>query len=594
MEPTSSRPPGGELRQETRRTPICRPREGKDRSPSPRPVPSEWLTASQNAEVLRQWEQRHGVNTMPSHSWLPSRMQSSPRPLSPPRGPIRPGTEEWDKFMGFPLDNAQYVHRGLSSKKSVEITAASEVPVSSEPAAVTEMEPALVSRDVDSLPQVQPESLISPGQASLKAKPPGISPSEAEPTPALTWTSALNSILYNEAVDPEIRAAITERSQHNSSNKRAGHREALPVELADANLVPNFSYPIASSVFYEHVDAAPAPPMGSFQEEDHEEDHEEEQLSDGVRVNHYSYAGSNDTLYRDPTPPSWPLRWRDEDHTPARNGAPQDYYLRSSSDESSDASSNTRQRSPLTRSLVPEQVSAMLRSTLTPSELSLHFQVVQEKTAVDASPYPGHESAYNARPPAPPHVRLIRKLDTALHGLQDRIAGLEETLIPQLSGWLEQKNRLICEQDVEISRLIDEIIELKHITDFGNSILSRCRERELEVWHTLLDIQRKHQEKRGSVVRMFSRARPSVARDTEGGGCGTPGDYAAEAPSSASANKHSLRKKELDALLLVAKQNVNVVDEDVAEMAERLQAYLARSNGTEGSERPIQGSWRDV
>ena len=155
MEPTSSRPPGGELRQETRRTPICRPREGKDRSPSPRPVPSEWLTASQNAEVLRQWEQRHGVNTMPSHSWLPSRMQSSPRPLSPPRGPIRPGTEEWDKFMGFPLDNAQYVHRGLSSKKSVEITAASEVPVSSEPAAVTEMEPVLVSHSNQRKPDQQ-------------------------------------------------------------------------------------------------------------------------------------------------------------------------------------------------------------------------------------------------------------------------------------------------------------------------------------------------------------------------------------------------------------------------------------------------------
>lgn len=109
----------------------------------------------------------------------------------------------------------------------------------------------------------------------------------------------------------------------------------------------------------------------------------------------------------------------------------------------------------------------------------------------------------------------------------------------------------------------------------------------------MLDIQKKYREKRGRAVRVFSSARSNVAQDTVAG-CSTSADSAVHAHSSASSNSDSLRRKDLDALLLMAKQNVDIVDEDMGEMAERLQVYLARNNGTEEFERPFEGSWRDV
>jgi hypothetical protein len=557
IEPIYASPPGGALRQETHRTPIRRPRgDSNDRSPSPRPVPSEWLTASQNAENLRRWEERNGIRPAPARAKAPSSMQPPPRPSLPPRGPITPGTREWDKFMDFPSDNTYHIHRHDIHGRFAETPVRRDSSASSQPAVVSEPETLLAYRDVHTLPEAQAGHLLPLTQTS------GISPIEAEPTRAVTWASALDRILRNEVVDLTTRAMIRERSPRSFTTGRPEYEETPPVAPADVGYVPNFSYPITASAFYNRVGTAQAhsPRLPR------EEQRYEELLLNGIHSEHYSYANSNDSVYRNPTPPNWPLRGGQDGHrTPTTNGVPPGYYPQSSSDDSSDTSIDPHQRSPSPPNHTPEQVSALLRSLLTPSELAIHCQIVYETTPAGASSQAGS---------APQHARLIRKLDTAVYGLQDRIAGLKDDLIPQLSTWLQQKGREIGEQDVEISRLRKEVTELKRAVDFSTRILNQCRNREWEVWRTLLGIQQKREERHSSLARILFKRRSSSVQDIE---VATPNNRGTEASPPRGADKGLLKKKELDALLLMAKQNVDIIEEDMREMVETVQAYLERN-----------------
>ncbi|EMD93962.1 hypothetical protein COCC4DRAFT_70330 [Bipolaris maydis ATCC 48331] len=576
-EPRYAGPPGRELRQETHRTPTQRPNGSNDKGPSAQPVPSEWMAALRNARDLKEWEGRNSINLIPARVKPSSNTQPPPRSLSPPRGPITPGTQEWDRFMDFPLDNPYHIYHNDDRKQSDEDLAASNPPILSRPTAVTEPQAPLRSHNIHARSEAQLGCHVPPIPTSIPIKPLEISSIQARPTQSLTWKSALKSILFHEEVDPAMRASVMERAQCSSTIGAPEHQVMPLFAPADVGLVPNFSYPIAASAFYDRIDAAQTPRARSPQEK---EQRYEELLPNGVLPEHRSHASSNETLYRDPSLLNWPLRGGQcRGHVALTNGVPPGYYPSSSSSSSSDTPPNPHPRSPFPPNLVPEQISALLRSLLTSPELTLHHQIVHQTTPVSTSSQSRLET----------HARLIKKLTAAVYGLQVCIAGLEDNLVPQLSTYLEHKDREIDDLDVEISRLGNEITELRRTVDFGTRVLSQCRSREWEIWHTLFDIQRKREERCNSLSHVFSRPRSGTVPHAEAANLSAPPSSAAQAVSSGRAARGVLKKKELDALLLMAKQNIEIIDEGMKEMAGTVQAYLTRNGDAEKKEEEQEG-----
>ncbi|EMD62989.1 hypothetical protein COCSADRAFT_336268 [Bipolaris sorokiniana ND90Pr] len=570
-EPRYAGPPDAELRQETQRTPTQRPNGSNHKGPSAQPVPSEWMATLRNAKDPKEWEGRNSINLTPARAKPLSNMQPPPRSPSPPRGPITPGTQEWDRFMDFPLDNPYHIYHNDDRKQSHEDLAVSNAPILSKPTAVTEPQAPLRSHNIHARSEAQLGYPVLPIPTSISIKPLDIPSIQSGPTQSLTWKSALKSILFHEGVDPATKASVREKAQCSSIIGGLEHQETPLFTPTDVSLVPNFSYPIAASAFYDRIDAAQTPRARSPQEK---EQRYEELLPNSVCSEHHSHASSNETLYRDPSPLNWPLRGgQGREHVALTNGVPPGYYSSSSSSSSSDTTPDPRPSSPFPPNLVPEKVSVLLCSLLTSPELTLHRQIVHETAPVGTSSQSGLET----------HARLIKKLTATVYGLQDCIAGLEDNLVPQLSIYLQQKDREIDDLDVEISRLRNEITELRRTVDFGTGILSQCRNCEWEVWHTLLDIQRKREERRSSLSRVFSRTRSGTVQYAVAN-LNAPQPSVAHAVSSRSANMGVLKKKEINALLLTAKQNVEMIDQDMKEMARMVQAYPTRNGDAEKEE----------
>ncbi|EUC34285.1 hypothetical protein COCCADRAFT_93857 [Bipolaris zeicola 26-R-13] len=569
-EPKYAGPPDGELRQETHKTPTQRPNGNNDKGPSAQPVPSEWMATLRNEKDQKEWEGRNSINLTPARA-KPSSNVPPQRAPSPPRGPITPGTQEWDRFMDFPLDNPYHIYNNDDRKQSDEDLAASNAPILSKPTVVTEPQVPLWSHNIHARSEAQLGCPVPPIPTSIPVKPLDIPSIQPEPTQSLTWKSALKSILSHWGVDPATRASVRERTQCSSTIQRSEYQETPLLTPADIGLVPNFSYPIAASAFYARIDAARTPRARSPQEK---EQRQEELLPNGVHSEHHSHESSNDTLYRDPFPSNWPLQGgQGREHVALTNGVPPGYYPSSSSSSSSNTIPDPRPRSPFPPNLVSEQVSALLRSLLTSPELELHYQIVHETAPVGTLSQSGLET----------HAQLIKKLTATVYGLQDCITGLEDNLVPQLSIYLQQKDREIDDLDVDISQLRNEISELRRTVDFSTRILSQCRDREWEVWRTLLDIQRKREERRSSLSRVFSRSRSGTVQHAEVANLNAQLN-AAQAVASGNADRGVLKKKELDALLLMAKQNVGIIEEDMKEMAEMVQAYLMRNGDDEKEE----------
>jgi hypothetical protein len=287
----------------------------------------------------------------------------------------------------------------------------------------------------------------------------------------------------------------------------------------------------------------------------------------------------NDTVYRSPTPTNLPLRGgNEESRAQLTNGVPPGYYppSLSSSDDSSD---DPRHHPPSPPDRVPEHVFVLLRSLLTPSELVLHYNVIQDLAPPHPPPFPDPILPSNSTAVTPVDVRLVRKLHTAIYGLQDRVIGVEEDLIPDLSTHLEQRHLQIRELDARNLSLQEEIVELKRIVDFSNKVLAGCWERECEVWRTLNDIQRRREKYRGPLACIFSRASNTSTQDNELLDFHRPESYVVQ-PQPQPFNRAAqgpLKKKELDALLLMAKQNVNILVEDLKEMRGLVDAFQGRN-----------------
>lgn len=448
-----------------------------------------------------------------------------------------------------------------------------------------------------------------PEQSALDQEPHAISnfsdqSSSESPEGALTWNVCLKRILTNAHVDPEVKEAVRERLEHSTTTNGVGvgDEDFVFITAAEAGLVPNFSYPIAGSSFYDrlHAEKMRSKALKS-QVIDTQTDatarEEVDEADDRPTPNHHQ---PKDTIRKRQLPPR---------------------YSSSSSTTSgslySDPTPGDRPKTPEHYPRIPGRIRNLLRTHLTPSELHLCRQVLSFVPSDIPPTFPPHKPANehsSAKPSSPvdpvkptkpiynptnPPVRLIAKLHTIIHGLQDRIMYSEDTLVPQLGAALEKKTYTVDVLSVEVQNLGDQIKELKTTVDFSNKILAGCWLREYEVWRTLAGMRQKRSARSPlRVLKRWTKRGRAVRRVEEGVLSPMLGSEGMEGSSGSKGSKDSkgsgrLTDRELDAMVLMAEQNVKILREDVEDMVERVEKCKRGFVAFPAAE-VEEGSWRDV
>jgi hypothetical protein len=619
------------LRQEIHRTLFKRNfvyRRGQE--PYPRPEPNEHLSATENGEIWRRWNEWHdkytGVKKHEEQAYplrpKPKsdehitalrggleRHTASPRrppapPPSPRREPITPGTPEWDAFMDFPSEHSVHLYRDEENDRRVPVTVVA--PPSSPKSIVVAEAPSPVVREIALSSASSQTTQTIHSHSHSPSTEPGTSLSGTDEPGTLTWNSVLNRILVHEAVDPATRTTVRVRVQRSSTTNGSGHADVHPVAAVNVGLVPNFSYPVTGSAFYDRLLPEQPHPQSSVHAVSarQESSVQEEQLQNSLSSEYYTHGSqstSNETLYRASTPTNrpWPLTDTQTQERPSTNGVPAGYYGDSSSSDSSLAGGH---HPPLPPDRVPDLVFALLCEHLTASERSLHRRIVTPLESPRSPPSSIKVPLSNATSPTPLDERLVKKLHALVYGLQDRVDGLEEDLVPQLATHLEDKTDLIDELSAEVLYLHEDIAELKRIVDFGNTVLARCWEREWEEWRTLLDIRKHRETKRSRLTRLLRRRKSFVEREYMVLEDRIPEGYVSkEADTGAygqgeeqTEQQIPLENRELNALLLMGEQNVRIIKEDMEDMAELVQAWQERAQAVEDEEdAPAEESRRD-
>lgn len=456
-------------------------------------------------------------------------------PVQPRRAPGRlvPGTRAWDDFW----DPLEYTPRSrLPNPRQHHIIPEEPLPVSQPTGAVRE------EKDLPDVPS-EHHTLTPPArQASRK-------------TPSLTWNTCLNEILDHDNVDQDMADRVRERVGNSTTANGDGENEHVPVSTLEAGLVPNFSYPVAGSPFYDRVNAAQPPPPAVNR-----------QVSNVAM----SDAGVNSEVDRH-TSTATNLSDRSLNFdfdlpngaTPSSPSSP----LRSPTSSTSD--SLYRAPTPPTTSATRLRLNTLLSEILTPSEVDLCNTVLR----------PPLNSAPRL---APLNTRLVLSLHRALVHLQDRVSHLEDSLLPQLGTSLEKKTYSIDVLSAEIRTLDNEISQLKLTLDFGNKILAGCWVREYEVWRTLLGIRERRRRKE------WWRVWKTVKVENEEEML-SPDD----GRQAWTGEKMKLSNGELEVLIEMAKQNVDVLREDVDDMVEKVER-CRREAQPASTPQPEPGSWRDV
>jgi hypothetical protein len=385
------------------------------------------------------------------------------------------------------------------------------------------------------------------------------SSSQTSQRPAvLTWNTCLNQILGHEAVDPEVKQHLRERVKNSKTRNGNGDDEQLFVAAEQAGLVPNFSYPIIGSPFYDRTFAEDTP-LWSLTDSLLNSLVPEEDL----RYDRRSTVGSDSSLKFDFDLPNLASSFGSSSPS-------------SSASASAISDSLYRAPTPNMSQIVERRIKLLLSEILSPSELDLCRSITTKSpcpptTSVPPPPTPDEPSL---------HARLISSLYALIHHLQDRVLHLEDTLLLQLGTALERKTYTIDVLSVELRKLYAQARELKVAVDFGNNILAGCWAREYEVWRTLIEMKEK---RKGGWKRWVGRKR----KVSEG----------AVGPESMGEQMRGkggvLKKGQIDALALMAEQNVKILREDVGDMVEMVDCFRRKSATYQGVERE-EGSWRDV
>ena len=562
VEPIYAGPPGSHLRQEVHRTSFLRLPATDGVHSTSRPVPSEHLTASQNTDNLKRWEEQASKNVEKRHVktptfrrfQLPKHPPSVPRVPSPPRGPIVPGSQEWDMFMDFPSENSMHIYRDRDSARAAGSDSVFTTTAPLRPVAVSKTPTLVVKGDTRCRPSTQEDAHPVSAQDQLPSNPPPTPLVESEEFEVLTWNTALNRILNSESVNPKMKAAVRERVQPHSTTDDSGYLDNHLTDAVDLGLVPNFSRPVAGSSFY-----------GRDEKLFVEGPHYHETLENGVGAENHNLLVPGDHTTMD-----WPLTLRggqDLRHSQLPNGVPAYHYLPSSSSDSSFG-----QPQPLPPDPVPNCIVNLPDNILMSSELDLHQEIVGGSALSQPPAFSASLPSSSTTSAVPLHDRLVRKLYSDVNGLQDRITSLEEDVVPNMIAWLAQKELLISQQNTKIANLDAEITPLKQTIDFSTKLLSGCWEREWELWSTLLDIQKQREAGRSSLFRIFSREKSIIVPDRHLLGDGIPKGYMARMSSSNRTAQGQLKPRELDAILLMAQQNVTILNQDMEDMAGQVKA----------------------
>ncbi|KAH7076675.1 hypothetical protein BKA63DRAFT_602434 [Paraphoma chrysanthemicola] len=480
----------------------------------------------------------------------------SERPLEP----LSPGTQQWDEFMDFPTDTSLH-------KYPVEAESSSAVPER--------------ARSPPELAYILEERHQLPAAGINHA---GVPPSQEGPinSTSLTWDIALNRIINHEAVDPGARNAIRDRVKSEKSKGGRDDKDFPLAPTAEAGLVPNFSYPIAAAALYDHFAT----------------NQSQNPLINGVggEQSKQVEVSERSPVHGEPQPSKSLL-----------NG-----ISSSSSSVDTDDSLNRPPRSPDWTEVVPQRVKNLLREVLTASELSLCNEIIKaastsstltppttpgdgtDHTASSTIDIDSMQTQLNAHAhinsTSPSLLRLVVKLHTLLHHLQDRATYLEDNLLPILGTALERKTFTIDVLSIEIQNLGNQIHELKTAVDFGNKVLAGCWLREYEVWRTLVTIRKKREQRMGKrLLRRLTGRRNRIAD-----GVMSPLVSNMNDKENMVMGKRVLSKTELDALIVMAEQNVQVLREDVDDMVEQVEKCKRGVKAFEKVPTPEEGSWRDV
>jgi hypothetical protein len=438
-------------------------------------------------------------------------------------------------------------------------------------------QPSVLAGPAREIPGAYPEELIlprpltaiqeernSPQVLHAHSSPRSPSSSTSVNSTTLTWNLCLNKILYHEAVDPEIKQRVKERVQRSHTTNGDGVGAHFYVAAAEAGLVPNFSYPVAGGSFYNR------------------EVHEVETLTRVADLVTADQVTGGDDAEEGRNTPRVPPQSQGFDFDfgfDLPDGIPTPSSLKSYRSTSPSNNSGSPTSDFLSRQTTPANpdvtrcLNTLLTEVLGPSEVNLLNSIIASST----SPLPSAQTTTTPNIPLV-HTRLAHSLYTLLHHLQDRTTHLENTLLPQLGTALERKTFTIDVLSIEIRNLSDRITEVKTAVDFASKIVAGCWVREYEMMRILTDVQNLQSFKTCGVWRRVFGCRS----DRTGLGCGSEGE-----------DRENLTKREVDALVLMAEQNVKILREDVDDMVERVEKCKRRFVAYPAVECGV-GSWRDV
>lgn len=363
----------------------------------------------------------------------------------------------------------------------------------------------------------------------------------------MVWSTALGQILHNDHMDPDMKRQVRDRAKDSNTTNGDGEGEHFHVAPVAAGLVPNFSYPVAGSAVYDRrvAEASELPDpddqvtenaiRGESTVQEHRPltDIEQQDFDFGFGPNEH-HGVSSHSFSSLPT-----------------------YTSFSSSNKSTSPTTAPSRQPSSVDSIVSTHLNVLLLETLSKSQIDL-------LNAALATPPDTPTSA-------PTLLGLTYSLHALLLHLQDRTLHFEANLLPQVSTALEQKTHTINMQSAEIQNLDDQITKLKATVDFSSKTLTSCWNRDWEMWRTLNGIR--EGRRRG----WWDFRRTRVSEDVDNG--------------------QRFSGRELDALVMIAEQNVSVLREDVEDMVEKVEvckrASATRPVGEEEVE-PEEGSWRDV
>lgn len=401
-----------------------------------------------------------------------------------------------------------------------------------------------------------------------------------EQSTGLTWNVALNRILEHELVDPAMKEGVRERIKE--SKRQNGDSMDRFVSAVDVGLVPNFSYPIAGSAFYDRLLT------------ERLQQPQQEELENAYRPR-TGFTVEGEPPPYEATPDiqggsgDWPLP-----NQPLPNGVPP----RSSSPASSlnTTYSDPTHARPSGLATTPEVALYRLLSSPSPrcsplTTISHHERTIATQT------------------------KLIRKLHKNFDKLREkneylieRNIALEDEVLPKVAGWLEQAQWKVGELEVVVAGLKEEGEAVWECLAWVEGVLRSCWKREREVMGLMRGMRESVQaqglaqgQANGLLRRLFggrTSSQISLGPTTEGQHTHAAGSTPRGSPRAAS--RSSLLNSELDTLAAMTERNLKSLRGNIEEMDRMikhcalLREKVRQFERSTKDDEPRAEGWRDV